>query len=1075
MDDASDDAAPPLVFPTVSFDTDSSTPEFPVEGERKLVTVLFADIKGSVELMEDLDPEDARALLDPALMLMVDAIHAYEGYVVQTTGDGVHALFGAPAAYQDHPRRAVHAGLAMQSALHNYAAKLAMRGKPAIQVRLGITTGEAVVRALNTGRRLEYSGVGHTVNLAARLQTSAPPGSIALGGPTARLVEGYFDLRPLPPMSLKGVRAAVTAYEVTGVGSLSRHMQLALRRGLSKFVGRDAEMTLLQDSVTRATGGKGQIVAIVTDAGTGKSRLLYEFLRTIGSSYQILAAYALSHGKGMPWLPVIDLLQRYFDLSASDDPSAKRTNVQQALANLDPDYYDKAPYLFGLLGIEEGNGSLAQMDPQVRRARTIAVITQIFLAESRRVPLILVFEDLHWADGQTRLLLDAIADSISEARILLLVTCRPEVTIPWRGRNGYTEIRLDPLSASCAVELLDSLLPDTEHLAMLKQSIIDKTCGNPFFIEEIVHSLFEDGAIARDGTFRLTNPLDQLRLPQSVQDTLAERIDKLPAHQKEVLQTLAVIGDRLPVELVVAVCDRARGSLNDVLSDLHRADFIYGTPGQETSAYSFKHALTQEVAYGTLLVDRRRRLHGQVAEAMERIYAERVDEHVSQIAHHYSRTANTAKAIHYLGRAGEFAVQRSAHAEAAVNLRAAIQLLEGLPETPERIAQESRLWLALGVSLQSSLGYAASEVGAAYERARQLSEQTSSVLQLVSAIRGHCIFSIVRAEYETAFSLGKHLSQLPDQRGEYDAEPLMIQGLCSLYTGRLEDGERFFLAAVACTAGESRLETIQYSGHSRALSLSYMAIDVFYLGYPDRALRYSRDGLMLGRSLSIPITIAQATGMCGILALTRRDFAAAEEYVDTVIDYAAEYGFPYWHTLGLLLKGRLIAERVGDHSGLAQFSASLDLYRGSGARIGLPWFLAMRAEMLCARGECEPALRSLDEACAIMQETNERNHEAEIHRLRGELLLMRGEFAAAARLCFQQSLNVARSQAARLLELKAASSLAKLCAREGRPEQGLDTLDPILSWFTEGFDAPDLRDARRLCDDLANATYPATG
>jgi class 3 adenylate cyclase len=468
------------VFPTVSLDIDGLPPDFVVEGERKLVTVLFADIKGSVELMEDLDPEDARAILDPALMLMVDAIHSYEGYVVQTTGDGIHALFGAPATYQDHPRRAVHAGLAMQTTLNSYAAQLATRDKPVIQVRVGINTGEAVVRALNTGGRLEYGGVGHTVNLAARLQASAPLGSIALGELTARLVEGYFDLRALPPMSLKGVRGAVTAHEVIGVGPLSRHIQLALRRGPSKFVGRDAEMTLLQGSLTQATGGNGQIVATVTDAGTGKSRLLYEFLCTVPTSYRVLEAYAMSHGKGMPWMPVIDLLKKYFDLRADDDPSAQRTKVEKALTLLGPDFSDRAPYLFGLLGIVAGTDLLPQMDPQVRRARTIAAITQILQAESRRVPLILVFEDLHWADGQTLLLLDAIADSIGEARILLLVTCRPEFSPLWRGRDGYTEIRLEPLTADCAVELLDSLLPDTENLAALNTPLLTRLEAIPF-------------------------------------------------------------------------------------------------------------------------------------------------------------------------------------------------------------------------------------------------------------------------------------------------------------------------------------------------------------------------------------------------------------------------------------------------------------------------------------------------------------------------------------------------------------------------------------------------------------------
>jgi adenylate cyclase len=1048
-----------------------------VDGERKTVTVLFADIKGSVELFENLDVEEAREILDPALRLMVDAVVGYEGYVVQTTGDGIYALFGAPAAYQDHPRRAVHAGLAMQTGLKSYADRLVHQGKPPVIVRVGINTGEVILRALDTGGRLEYSGVGHSINLGSRLQTSAPLGSIAISERTRQLVEGYFDVRPLAPMVMKGVRDPVAAFEVAGTSELRRHLQIAMRRGLSKFVGREAEMQVLQNALGRALGSQGQIVATVTTAGTGKSRLLYEFLATLPVDCRVLDAYAVTHGKTMPWMPVIELLTKYFDIGPDDSVAERREKISCALSVVDGSLADKAPFLLRLLGASDGPDALERMDPQVRRSRIIDAIVRLLLVESRKSPLVLIFEDLHWADEQTRLLLDTLVDRMTESRILLLVTCRPEVTGLWGQDRNYREIRLQPLGADGAAELLEFLLPNSDHLWTLKQYVIEKTAGNPFFIEEIVNALFEDGTLVRRDTIQLTKQLHNLRLPQTVQDTLAERIDKLPISHKDLLQTLAVIGANLPMDLVAAVCEGTTAHLDRMLSDLQRADFIYAQPGHERSTYSFKHALTLEVAYNSLVTDRRRRLHERVAEAIEEVYAERLPEYVSQLAYHYARTSNAAKAIHYLSLAGEAAVQRSAHGEAVEHLKAAIQLLELLPEETERVERGSRLWLALGVSLQTTLGYAANEVGPAYERARELSARCNDALQFISAIRGHSNFFIVRADYATAFSLGQQMGQVQDDSVAYIAEQSMILGLCCLYTGDFEAGERYFQQSVSSNEAATRLDMIQYSGHYRALSLSYLALDEWFLGFPDRSVKYNLEGISLGRELAISITIAQAVCMTGIVAMTRRDYSAAEEYIDQTIPFAIENGFPYWQILGTMLKGWLVAWRTGDRSSLDQFNECVTMYRGIGAKIGVPWFLGMRAEIAAAWNETDKALQSLDEALAEIEDTNERQYEAELHRLRGETLLQRDGLAAAdeALGCFNRSLAVARRQSAKSLELRTVGSMARLLLRRGRPQDALETFAPVLEWFTEGFETPDLRDAITLHQELlAAASVPVS-
>jgi class 3 adenylate cyclase/predicted ATPase len=1041
-----------------------------VEGERKLVTALFADIKGSVELMADLDAEDARAIIDPALRLMVDVVRAHEGYVVRSTGDGIYALFGAPIAYQDHPRRGVYAALAMQTALRSYSERLEQQNRRPITVRIGINTGEVVVRVIDTGARLEYGGIGHTINLAARLQTLASPGSVVIGDRTRKLVDGYFTLRALEPTVLKGMSDPVIAHEVEGISQLRRPLQIAMRRGLSQFVGRENELRLLTLAFEQMITGRGQIVATVTQAGTGKSRLLYEFLSTLPQSVRILDGYAMAHGKGMPWMPIVELLSNFFGIQPDDDAARRRSKIEAALAALDPALIEVTPYLFGLLGITDGPDALGQMDPRVRRTRLIDSVRDVILALSRNEPVVLVFEDLHWADAQTALLLDAVADSITDARVLLLVTYRPDHDPHWAGKDHYAEIRLQPLSADAAAALLESLLPPGGQLGPLKQSILEQTAGNPFFIEEISASLLEEGTVVQDGTTRLTKPLSQLRLPATVQDTLAERIDNLPLGHKELLQTLAVIGSRLPMELILAVCDGMKMRPDGILSDLRNADFIYLQPDSQAVVYVFKHAFTQEVAYNTLLGERRKRLHQRVAETMEVLYADTLRDHIGQLAYHYSRTSNVSRAIACLAQAGEVAVQRSAHAEAAETLNAALRLIERSPDGPERAAQESRLWLALGVSLQTSLGYAASEVGTAYQRALELAERTGDTRQLVAAIRGHSTYSIVKADYQTAFELGTRLSRIEVETQDHVAERLMIVGFASLYTGQFRLGEAYFLQAIAPEHANTNIETIHYSGHSRAASLSYLALNMWHLGYPDRALHYSSEAYAVATSLGIPITLAQAMGMCGAVRLARRDYPIVEQWMDKTIAHAVEQGFPYWFTFASLLKAELRFQRGEAAEALAMFEPHLQNYRLSGAKIGLPMFLAMRAHMLSECGRSAEALLTFDEAFALVEETNERYSEAELYRIKGEVLLKQDRVAAES--LFLRSLTIAANQQAKSLELRAAISLAALWQSQGRTRAALDLLGPIHGWFTEGFDSPDLQRAQALLDELIVATRP---
>ena len=632
------------------------------EGERKTVTALFADIKGSMELMEDLDPEEARRIVDPALQLMMEAVHRYEGYVAQSTGDGIFALFGAPVAREDHPQRALYAALRMQQDLKWYSDSLRERGQAPLSVRVGVNTGEVVVRTLATGEgRVEYVPIGHSASLAARLQALAAPGSIAISNTVRKFVEGYFTLKALGPTRVKGASEPVPVFEVTGLGPLRTPLQRAVGRGLTKFVGRGRELEALRQAAEQAKAGHGQLVAVVGEPGVGKSRLFYEFKAMAQSGCMVLETFSVSHGKASAYLPVIELLHAYFRIALEDDARARREKIIGKGLGLDRALEDTLPYLFRLLGLVEGDDPLAQMEAQLRRRRTLEAIKHILLRESVNQPLLVLIEDLHWIDAETQALLNLLADSIGTAKILLLVNYRLEYTHGWGSKTYYTQVRLDPLGCESADEMLAALLGESAELGPLKRLIIEKTEGNPFFMEEIVQSLFEEGALVHNGAVRLTRPLGALKLPPTVQGMLAARIDRLAPEQKELLQTLAVLGKEFALSLVRAVTGRGDDELNRMLGELQLAEFIYEQPAAGDVAYTFKHALTQEVAYHSVLSERRKLLHGRAAAAIEGLGPGRVEDQLMEVTHHYGRSGNVGKGVEYLGRAGQRAAQQAAY------------------------------------------------------------------------------------------------------------------------------------------------------------------------------------------------------------------------------------------------------------------------------------------------------------------------------------------------------------------------------------------------------------------------------
>ncbi len=694
------------------------------------MTALFADIKGSTELMRDLDPEEARAIVDPALKLMIDAAHSYDGYVVQSTGDGIFALFGAPVAHEDHPQRALHAAIAMRGALRRSGEELKKQGRSGVEFRIGINTGEVVLRMIHTGGHTEYTPVGHAANLAARMQTLAPAGGVVISADTRHLVEGYFELRDLGPTEVKGISEPINVYEVVGAGPLRGHFELAARRGLTKFIGREHELQQMKHALDLAMAGHGQIVAAVGEAGAGKSRLVYEFKAMLPGKCKVLEAYSVSHGKASAYLPVLELLSGYFGIEGTDDAGRRREKATVKIATLDPALEETLHYLFALLGLQAIPDPLAEMDQQIKRRRILDAIKRIILRESLNQPTIVIFEDLHWIDGETQALLDVLADGVANVRLLLLVNYRPEYSHAWTNKSYYTQLRLAALGRESAGAMLSTLLGDCVELDPLKRMVIERTEGNPFFIEEMVQTLFDEGALVRNGAVKVARSLAQMRLPATVQGILASRIDRLPGQQKELLQTLAVMGRESPMGLIRQVSTTEEPQLDRMLSDLQASEFIYEQPAAGDVEYTFKHALTQEVAYNSLLVERRKGLHERAAVAMESLYAEQLDDHLNELAHHYSRSDNVSKAVEYLGRAGKAAEARNAFKEALESYQQAAALLTKLPESPVRDLRGLELTQSVVRMLEVTSGFSTPETIDARARAQALAEKSGNLTQL---------------------------------------------------------------------------------------------------------------------------------------------------------------------------------------------------------------------------------------------------------------------------------------------------------------------------------------------------------
>jgi class 3 adenylate cyclase/tetratricopeptide (TPR) repeat protein len=696
-----------------------------LEGERKQVSVLFADVKGSMVLSEGADPEQWHGILDGFFGVLADGVHRFEGTINQYTGDGIMALFGAPIAHEDHAQRACYAALQLRGELAQYAREVKREHGLGFSVRMGVHSGEVVVGKIGDDLRMDYTAQGHTVGLAARMQELASPDTAYLSGDTARLVSGYFDLDDLGEFPVRNVRDPVRVFELRGIGAVRTRFDASRARGLTRFVGRDDDMTTLDSALAGARDGNGQVVGVVADAGVGKSRLCFEFLeRCRAEGLRVFAGGGVAHGKNLPLLPILQVFREYYGITEQDTDQQVREKIAGRMLLFDEEYREVLPILFDFFGAPDPDNPAPRMDPEARQRQLFGVLRRVTQRDVTQGLVVTLIEDLHWIDGASEAWLEEWVDAIGGGtQRLLIVNFRPEYHADWMQKSWYHQLPLLPLGPEAIRELLDDLLGDDPSLDGLAESIHARTAGNPFFTEEVVQSLVESGHLeGTKGCYRLTTPIDRLEVPNRVQPLLASRIDRLPEREKQVLQTASVIGKEFPEQILEVVAELPRGELDEALRALKTAEFIYEQSLYPVAEYAFKHPLTQEVALDSQLRERRRSTHKAVARTIEAVHADKLDEQAALLAHHWDEAGQPIVAASWHRRAAEWAGTNDI-AEASRHWHRVRELVQQVPDAAEAAelgAEACRQILAFGFRL----GLSPDEEAAVFAEGKRWTEKS---------------------------------------------------------------------------------------------------------------------------------------------------------------------------------------------------------------------------------------------------------------------------------------------------------------------------------------------------------------
>jgi len=844
-------------------------------------------------------------------------------------GDGIMALFGAPLALEDHAVRACYAGLRMQETVTRYADAVRRSHGVQVAIRVGLNSGEIVVAAIGSDLHMDYTVVGQTAHLASRMEQMAKPGSVLTTADTLRLAEGYVAIEPLGPMPVKGLADPIQIYEVTGAGAARTRLQAAAGRGLTRFVGRDIQLEELLRALQLAGDGRGQVVAIIGEAGVGKSRLVHEFLHSHHTAdWLVLESSSASYGHATPYLPVIELLRDYLEINVHDSTQSIREKVSSEILTLDASLHDAIPPVLDLLDALPDEHPFRSLDPIQHRHYTYQAVTRLLLSESRVQPLVAVVEDLHWYDPLTLGLLNELVVAAQNARLLLVVSYRAEFSDEWRNQPNYHQICLDPLASESLADLLQALLGSDPSLTILKSFMVERASGNPFFVEEIVRSLVDTGVLEGvRGNYRLARPFSSIEVPPTVRAVLAARIDALPAAEKRLLEEAAVIGHDVPFTLLQAICRLTEDRLRGLLDNLQAAEFLYATQLFPDLEYTFKHSLTHDVAYSGVLHERRRNIHARVVDAMERLYADRLGEQVERLARHAVESGLQEKAAHYLRQAGAKAAARSAVVDARALFEQSLSVLEALPDTRAALEQAFEVRLELRLVLR--------QLGLVRQMTERLREAEAIAERLQDDRRRGLVCGLMTTvlssldELVEAVSTGTRALEIAERLGDLRLRILAKTCLeqAYFYRGEYERVAEIATENLAALPAEWLNEYFGLTVTASVAGRAWLVMSLAELGRFAEAAKYESEAIQIAEPTQHAFNISWAHFAASMLYINKGEWAEARSRVD-----------------------RWIA-----------------MVRAGNVDVMLPWAVAFSARALANIGEAGEALRRVRESERLLE------------------------------------------------------------------------------------------------------------
>jgi len=1037
--------------------------------ERRQLTVMFCDLVGSTALATRLDPEDLREVIATYQQCCQKVIAQAGGFVASYLGDGVLAYFGYPRAHEDDAECAARASLALVKEVP----KLDKVAVNLLHVRIGIATGLVVVGDVIGGGRQKHEVVGETPNLAARLQTMAEPDTIIVDQTTHQILGELFEYRALGSQSIKGFADLIPVWQVTGARPVSDRFE-ALHATLTPLVDREEEMSLLMRRWQQAKTGNGSVVLISGEAGIGKSRIVRALLeRVSGDSHTRIRYFCSPHQQDSPLYPTITQLEHAAAFRREDTAEERLQKLEAVLAQGTDRVKEVAPLFAELLSIpttrrypplELTPSRLKQKIMQAKVAQVAGLAT--------RQPVLMVCEDVHWSDPTSLELLDLIIDRVPTLPLLVIITFRPEFAARWVGYPQVTLLSLNRLAPGQGEEIITYLAAGKALPKGVAEQIIDRTDGVPLFIEELTKAVIETGALASETYRPASGSQLPLAIPTTLRASLLARLDRLQP-VREVAQIAAAIGRQFSYELVGAVAKIPQPVLDNALAQLADAELIYRRGAPPDAQYTFKHALVQDAAYESLPRSKRQQYHLQIAQALEQRFSEIAEAQPQILAHHYTEANLGAKAIPYWQAAGQKAVQRSANLEAINHLTRGLELLKAMPESPERLQRELALLVAIGTPLSATKGFASVEVGTIYSRARELCRQAGTSRQLFPALWGLWVFYEARADHKAALELGEQCHRLAEPAGDQE---LLIAAHHALGVTLMSLGELCasleHLEQVASIYDPSRHRPRALI--SNVACRSQAAFVLWLLGRPDQALKKANEALTLAEQLSRPYILAQALVFAAVLYQLLRDQQTAQVRAEAALALSTENEFPFFKAMAMIMLGRASAETSGSEIGIENMRRGLNDFRTAGGEITRPYYLALLSELYDRAGLPKKGLDALSEAQAAIDSSCECCWEAEVLRLKGELMLKQcdGETALAqnqktAEAYFRDAIEIARRQSAKSWELRATLGLSRLFQTQGKRGQARKILAEIYGWFTEGFDTADLKEAKALLTELS--------